>query len=105
MQIGRTKVAQLSPECSDDLDFRVSIRLPTPLSPLVNDATGQEAISPFPRAVEDVCHISDELGAELSVRQSKPLFTLPVQLLGANVLFYRRNAHGFHAFIVQCRFI
>ena len=105
VQVGRTRAAKLSPECSDDLDFSVPVRLPTPLSPLVNDAAGQEAISPFPRALEDICHISDKLGPALSVRQSKPLFTLPVQLLGANVLFYGRDAHGSHAFIVQCRFI
>ena len=105
VQVGCTKASKLSPKGANDLDFCVSIRPSSPLSPLENDTPIQKTNGPFSRAMEDIYHISDELGTSLFGRQTEPFFTLPVQLLGANVLFYGRNAHGFHAFIVQCRFI
>ena len=105
VQVGRTKASKLSPKGANDLDFCVSIRPSSPLSPLENGAAGQESNGPFLRTMEDVYHISDELGTSIFGRQSEPFFTLPVLLLGANVLFCGRDTHGFHAFIVQCRFI
>ena len=38
VQVRRTRAAKLSPEGTNDLDFRVSIRPPTPFSTLENDA-------------------------------------------------------------------
>ena len=72
VQVGRTKASKLSPKGANDLDFCVSIRPSSPLSPLENGAAGQESNGPFLRTMEDVYHISDELGTSLFGRQSEP---------------------------------
>lgn len=55
--------------------------------------------------MKEIHHLSDKFRTTLFVRQTEPFFALPVQLLGANTVSHRRDAHGFHDFIVQCRFI
>ena len=72
VQVGCTKASKLSPKGANDLDFCVSIRPSSPLSPLENDTPIQKTNGPFPRAMEDIYHISDELGTSLFGRQTEP---------------------------------
>ena len=55
--------------------------------------------------MKDIRHLCDELGTPLFIHQAEPFLALPVLLLGPDVHFYGSHAHGFHAFIVLCRFI